>query len=257
MKNLTVILIAVLLLTVVTAEATDKPTIFASYYNHLAIFRPPYPLPIDDFDSPWGYMGLTYDGDYWWVTDYLNIAYQFDYGGDFVSFFVTPAPDPRGLAFDGEYLWISCKEGDHVRVYQYELDGTPGPMGDFSAEGDAGLTFFQGNVLTLGNVPYLWDSYVNFYTPDGTFIRELEVLPGDSSDRFANAITNDGTYLWIAIFWVEEDEYIYKIDPETGEYAGEYLSIDTTFSCQGLSYADWTYTEVEAESLGKIKSFFK
>jgi hypothetical protein len=252
MRIFEVILIVALLLTAVTAEATDKPTIFATVSSHLNIFRPPYPFPIDDFDSPWGSVGLAYDGDYWWVVDFYDTVYQFDYGGDFVSSFTTRAPDPRGLGFDGEYLWISCEEGefDNVKVYQCGLDGTPGPMGDFPAYGSAGLTFFQGNVLTL-----TWDNHVNFYNPDGTFIRDLEVLGG--GEHHTSAMANDGAYLWINIYWEEpyEDSYIYKIDPETGEYAGEYLWAGGT-SFSGLSYADWTYTEIEAESIGKIKAYF-
>ncbi|UCE26716.1 MAG: hypothetical protein JSW52_10270 [Candidatus Coatesbacteria bacterium] len=246
------ILITALLLTAVTAEATGEPTIFAIKGSHFYVFRLPYPLPIDDFDLPWGYVGLAYDGDYWWIVDFYDTLYQFDYGGDFVSSFTTP-PSPRGLGFDGEYLWISCKEGEYgnVRVYQCELDGTPGPMGDFPAVGHAGLTFFQGKVLTL-----TWDSYVNFYTPDGTFIRELDVLPYDSSHPRTHAITNDGTYLWISICWVNPTyAAIYKIDPETGELAGTLWGGGKLYC--GLSYAEWTYTEVEAESIGKIKAFFE
>jgi len=253
MKKLTLMLITALLLTAVTAEATDKPTIFGSHYTKLFIFRPPDPFPIDDFDIPSGYVGLSYDGDYWWAIDYYGTAYQFDYGGDLVSSFTAPDPDTRGLAFDGEYLWISCEEGgpEYVTVYQCALDGTPGPMGDFPAYGFAGLTFFQGNVLTLTG-----DSYVNFYSPDGTFIRELEV-EGSAGD-YTSAMTNDGVYLWISISWEKryEDSYVYKIDPETGEYAGEYLWAGGS-TLIGLAYADWTYTEVEAESIGKIKAFFR
>jgi hypothetical protein len=255
MKKLSVMLITALLLTAVTAEATDKPTIFASMYNHLYVFRPPDPLPIDDFDSPWGSVGLAYDGYYWWVVDYYDTVYQFDYGGDFVSSFTTP-PDPRGLGFDGEYLWISCEEGEYgnVRVYQYGLDGTPGPMGDFPAIGEAGLTFFQGNVLTL-----TYDNYVNFYSPDGTFIRELEVLPNGGYERHTYAMADDDTYLWISIYWEEpyEDSYVYKIDPYTGGYAGESVWAGSSVPFSGLDYADWTYTEVEAESIGRIKAFFR
>jgi len=252
MKKLALMLVVALLLTAVTAGATGKPTIFASKIGHLYIFRPPDPLPIDDFDLPWGYIGLTYDGDYWWVGAYYDTVYQFDYGGDFVSSFTTP-PDPRGLGFDGEYLWISCEEGEYgnVRVYQCELDGTPGPMGDFPAVGHAGLTFFQGNVLTLTG-----GGYVNFYEPDGNFIRELEVYPDDSYEHYTSAITNDGINLWIHLYREDDPGYIVKVDSETGDLLpGGWLWYATTFS--GLAYADWTYTDVEAESIGKIKAFFK
>jgi hypothetical protein len=252
MKKLTLTVITGVLLTTITAAATDKPTIFASTFGRLNIFRPPYPFPIDDFDLPWGCGGLAYDGDYWWIVDIYGTVYQFDYGGGFVSSFTAPDPDTRGLAFDGEYLWISCETSgpEYVRFYQCELDGTPGPMGDFPAYGYAGLTFFQGNVLTLTG-----DNHVNFYTPDGTFIRGLEVLGG--GEHHTSAITNDGAYLWVNVYWDEryEDSYIYKIDPETGEFAGSLWGYGTVYS--GLSYADWTYTEVEAESIGKIKTFFE
>jgi len=173
-----------------------------------------------------------------------------------VSSFTTPAPDPRGLGFDGEYLWISCEESefDNVKVYQCALDGTPGPMGDFPAYGSAGLKFFQGNVLTL-----TYDNYVYFYSPDGTFIRNLEILPDGGYEQRTYAMADDDTYLWIIIYWGEpyEDSYVYKIDPDTGEYAGESVWAGSSVPFSGLAYADWTYTEVEAESLGKIKAFFR
>jgi hypothetical protein len=254
MKNVTLMVIVTVLLTVVTAEGTDKSTIFAIKYHQFYLFRPPYQLPIDVFDLSYGYIGLAYDGDYWWIIDH-DTLYQFDYGGKIVSIINSPAPEPRGLTFDGTYLWVSCEEGEpgNVRIYQIGLDGTPGPMGDFPAYGHAGLTFFQGDILTL-----VWEGYVRFYNQEGSFIRELEVYPEDSYEHYTSAITNDGTYLWINIRWEEpfEDSYIDKINPETGEYAGEYLwAYGTIFS--GLAYADWTYTEVEAESIGRIKAFFR
>jgi hypothetical protein len=246
MKKLTVVLITALLLTAVAAEATGYPTIFAGRWDGIRVFRPGYEDPVAIIPVTDQYPGLTYDGEYWWAIQDDTI-FAFDENGDLVSSFPSPAPEPRGLGFDGEYLWISCwaLRADDVHIYDVNLDGTPGPYPDFPATGDDGLAVFQNNVLVLAY------GYVNFYSKDGSFIKDVK-LETEAPQLWTYSITTDGDALWICT-WDDIDWHrIRKYDPDTGEileeaWWGDYYS---------MAYGTWTDTGIELESFGKIKAFF-
>jgi hypothetical protein len=250
MKKLTLMLITALLLTAVPAGATGYPTIFAGRWDVINVFRPGFPEPIATIPVLGDYPGMAYDGEYWWAIqdDYI---FSFDRNGDLVSSFPSPAPEPRGLAYDGEYLWISCwaLRADDVRIYDVNLDGTPGPYPDFPAVGVHGLTIYEEYVLALRT------SYVRFYSKDGSFIKDV-FLESDPPYLLTFSITSDDEYLWVCCeheLW--DYPRLYKFDPDTGERldgAGYW-----TGTYRSMSMGIWTDTGIEIESLGKIKAFFE
>jgi hypothetical protein len=254
MKTLTLTLIvAALLLTAVTAEATGYITIFKCNRLVFRALRPGYTQPVAEFDLDFDHniYGLTYDGDYWWVTDTEDDhIYAFDYGGDLVSDFPSPAPDPESLAFDGEYLWICCNlhSFENSQIYQVGLEGSPGPYGDFQAGGYTGLTYLQGQlyVMDIGGG-------IEVYEPDGTYVRHLALDPG-TWEYYGIALADDEEYLWAALDIEERGlDYIYKYDPYTGERIpgeGGWGAMDA------LGCGIWSESCIEVESLGKIKAFF-
>ncbi|UCE27796.1 MAG: hypothetical protein JSW52_03320, partial [Candidatus Coatesbacteria bacterium] len=122
MKTLTMTITAlVLTASFASADPTGQMTYFATHEDTLYVLRQGADNPIAQFDLPSATEGLTYDGENWWmIKQPEGNIYCFDYGGDYVTDFPAPAPNPMGLAWDGEYLWISCYSGgrDNVRIYQ-------------------------------------------------------------------------------------------------------------------------------------------
>jgi hypothetical protein len=252
MKTLTLTLIVAALFTAVTAEATGYITIFKCHRLHFWAHRPGYTQPVAEFDLDFDYdtNGLTYDGGYWWVTQGDRI-FSFDYGGDYVSDFPSPAPDPESLAFDGEYLWICCDEhGVHEdsRIYQVTLDGSPGPYGDFEAAGYTGLTYLQGQLYVLNS-----GGGIGVYEPDGTYVRDVALDPG-TSEFYGIALADDEEYIWASLDIEDRGlAYIYAYDPETGE---RIPGLGGWFASYALGCGIWSESCIEVESLGKIKAFF-
>lgn len=254
MKKFKVILIAALLLTTVTAEATGYVTIFHCHQYHFWAHRPGSTDPVAEFDLSLSFNphGLDFDGGYWWVTDTGgDHIYAFDYGGDLVSDFPSPAPDPESLAFDGEYLWICCNlhSFENSQIYQVGLDGSPGPYGDFEAGGYTGLTYLQGQlyVMNLG-------ARIEVYDPDGTYIRYLDPDP-EYWDKCGIALADDEEYLWAALeLEVRGLPRVYAYDPETGE---RIPGLGGWGAAYNLGCGIWSESCIEAESLGKIKAFFE
>lgn len=249
MKKLTLILIAALLLTAITAEATGYPAIFAGRWDGIRVFRPGYEDPIATIPVTDQYPGLTYDGEYWWAIQDDTI-FGFDYNGDLVSSFASPAPEPLGLAYDGEYLWISCStlKTDDIRVYNVNVDGTPGPYGDFETVGYTGLTCLQGQLYVMNT-----GGGIEVYDPDGTYIRHLAIYPG-TWDYYGIGLADDEDYIWASLDIEERGvSRVYAYDPETGE---RIPGLGGWGAGYNLGCGIWSESGIEAESIGKIKAFF-
>jgi hypothetical protein len=259
MGKFKVILIATVLFTAVTAEATGQMTYFAtcgSGYDTLYVLREGVDNPIAQFDLPSETTGLTFDGENWWmIKQPEGTIYCFDYGGDYVTDFPAPTPYPEALAWDGEYLWITCYSDSSfrdLRVYQRTIDGLPGPYNDFAVDDSAGLTIFDNDVVVLVEA----DLHAVCYAKNGTFKRYVD-FGYFYSDR-GYSITTDGERLWVCLFDWSDFYVIADFDPYTGEWLGHYLhpyGMGTEYN--GLAAGVWSYTGVEAESFGKIKAYFK
>jgi len=57
--------------------------------------------------------GLSWDGSELWLADEAtSIIYKLDTQGNNYNFYLAPASSPRGLTFDGNYLW--CVANDYI-----------------------------------------------------------------------------------------------------------------------------------------------
>ncbi|MFC1591152.1 alpha/beta hydrolase fold domain-containing protein [Thermodesulfobacteriota bacterium] len=70
--------------------------------------------------------GITMDGNNMWIvdagkhSDNGSILKIDPYSGEILSVFIPPGPTPWGIAFDGEYLWHSDKNG---QIYKLTTSG--------------------------------------------------------------------------------------------------------------------------------------
>jgi hypothetical protein len=72
---------------------------------------------LSSFSNP-GVMvdGLAFDGNYFWISDSSTLTiYQVTTEGTVLRTFLSPGQSPRGLTFDGHYLWNV--DGDR-KIYQ-------------------------------------------------------------------------------------------------------------------------------------------
>ncbi len=56
-----------------------------------------------------------------WQGYIPNMVYGYDTAGSLVASFTTPAQSPRGIAYNGQYLWVGCDGND--RIYQIHCPG--------------------------------------------------------------------------------------------------------------------------------------
>jgi hypothetical protein len=256
MKTLKTML-TIFLTTATLSAATGELTIFCASNEMLRAWRPGYEepiveVPLDfDYDVP----GLAYDGENFWIINEADgRIYRFDNNGDLITDFQSPGPDPVSLAFDSEYLWISCDlpgVDDYVMVYCVTLEGDPGPYPSFEGQGNAGLACHGGLIVTL-NLAF----FTVFYDKYGNQEHESSLLPDYGGSTWAYGLASDGEYLWANLYadsWLEAR--IYKFLAYSGyqvEGEGGWPGFHSNLSC-----GTWTYNPVIYESLGKIKAFFK
>lgn len=123
----------------------------------------------------------------------------------FLDSFDSPAEDPRGLAFDGRYLWLS----DALSLKLFKVD---------PATGEAVRSF---NVDWQLPEDVAWDG-TSIWAVDNGDLKLLQIdpetgdiikskeAPGDDP----TGLTFDGTSLWVAD---ATDMKLYQIDPATGD----------------------------------------
>lgn len=248
MKKMT-LTITVLALTAsfVSANPTGRMTYFATHEGNLYVLREGADNPIAQFDLPSETEGLTFDGEHWWmIKQPEETIYCFDYGGDYVTSFAAPGPNPHSLAWDGEYLWVGCSDN----VYQLTAEGSPGPYDPFPVWGGEGLTVFGDYIAAMDGI-----GSTSFYTKTGSYERSiwLDIFSGDKN----YSITNDGDVLWSSVYQGGDIHRIADFDPYTGEWLGHDIDPYGGAMKEGLTAGVWSFTVVEVESLGKIKAYFK
>ncbi|UCE28332.1 MAG: hypothetical protein JSW52_06205, partial [Candidatus Coatesbacteria bacterium] len=206
------------------------------------------------FDLPSDTTGLTFDGEYWWmIKQPEETIYCFDYGGDYVTDFPAPAPNPMGLAWDGEYLWISClidvRDID-VTVHQMSLDGSIGPYGSFQGYGAYGLTVLEEDIVTMD---YVGGTYID--SKEGDFKRFVQL--NFASGNKSYCLTFDGGAFWACVYPPASDWYLLAdFDPNTGDWLGHDINV-YNIRKDGLTSGIWSYTSTKVKSFGKIKAFFE
>jgi len=157
---------------------------------------------------------------------------------DIIRSFPSPGPSPQGLAWDGEYLWVSDDSTDII----YSINHLNGSINSsFSSPGSEsrGLTY---------DGTYLWNIDNNarkifkLSPDDGSVIDFLE-LPEEYP---FTGLTWDGTYLWSA-YSAGWSSSVVRIDPANG-------NVDSSFFCdaEGLAF-DGTYLWNNKSSYGSSK----
>jgi DNA-binding beta-propeller fold protein YncE len=64
--------------------------------------------------------GLAWDGEGLWVADSSNMSItQISVTGTVLRSFISPGQAPRGLAFDGRFLWHA---DGYQKIYQLKID---------------------------------------------------------------------------------------------------------------------------------------
>lgn len=185
-------------------------------------------IPAPDFPY-----GLTYDGTYLWVgTSYANTAGDFLWKIDPADGSVVgtiPIPEPyqfykvKGLAFDGQYLWVFEDISGTDKFYKVDpntgavLKSFPSPHNNYVG----GITYANG---------YLWFS--NYYgsSPEGV-LTKIDTTNGTPQATIVTqgeqpmGVAFDGQFIWCA----EDSGYgntrdeIYQYDPSTLTYTGTFI----------------------------------
>jgi len=141
----------------------------------------------DIIDSPGtNPRGLAWDGEYLWhADDSTDKIYKLNTSGTVISSFSSPGDNPQGLTWDGEYLWHAVLSTD--KIYKLNTSGTV--ISSFSSPGTSprGLTW---------DGEYLWhadDSTDKIYklNTSGTVISSFS-----SPNTYPIGLTWDGEYLW-------------------------------------------------------------
>ena len=130
------------------------------------------------------------------------------------SFSAPPGTQPSGLAWDGNYLWLSSymKNGGIYQINSW--DGTvqkfcTPPVAQFAGYG--GLAF-DGSFLWVA------DAYGGgIYKLDTLDCSILASIP--SPDKYPSDLAWDGTYLWVCGY---PSNMIYKIEPDRGTVVDEF-----------------------------------
>ncbi len=151
--------------------------------------------------------GLTFDGNYLWVTDYkTDKIYKIDpASGAVLHQIPSPGFWPMGLAWDGKYLWNVDRK--QKKIFKIDSrDGTVLTTIDAPSEFPEGLTW-HSNTLWVGDDRE--NSIIKIDLSDGTAVKKF-----DGPAKSVNGLTSDGQYIWSSDRNLDE---IYMINPESGE----------------------------------------
>lgn len=150
---------------------------------------------------------LAWDGQYIWTAAVWGDVYQLDpITGAIRTHWKFPGPQPWGMTFDGECLWIN--DFAEKKVYQMSMDGKtlssfaiPDPTG-----GAKGITWDGAYLYILG-----WTSPTMYQVDRQGHLRGTIQIQRDIA---GGGLTWDGSY-----FWAPGGKGIVKIDRQ-GNIAG-------------------------------------
>ena len=163
--------------------------------------------------------GLAWDNGYLWVseggaaTTYPGVIFKIDTAGNILSSFDAPGqssqgPHPKGLAFDGTYLWSV----DFLDNKIYKLSNSGAVIGSIPAPSgiSSGLAW-DGSNLWVSE----WFSYKIYkLNPDSGQILMSFNAP-DFEEEYPYGLAWDGAHLWVS-----NSNGIYMLDPVTGAVLG-------------------------------------
>jgi len=152
--------------------------------------------------------GMTWDGNYLWVTDHANssndpaYAMQFDLLGNINSLFELPDHYMSGIAYDNGDFWVATYYPDPGTIYK--VDNTGSIITQFQSPGE------QPWDLCLEN-NNLW---VVDYNGDFIYKTDLSgnILETHNSENIQpSGIVFDGQFLWY-VDGAQTTSKIYKVD---------------------------------------------
>jgi len=156
--------------------------------------------------------------------------------GDIVYTFATPGSSPRGLAWDGTYLWHY--DVDDNKIYKLTTSGTIISSFNNPLSTSLGGIAWDGNCLWLSNHDFPNGCFINRVTTTGVIIDSF-FLPG----LLIGGLDWDGTYLWVA-----ERDIIYKVTT-TGTIVDSFNAPDYSF--HSIAW-DGAYFWISSSYVGKI-----
>ncbi|MBW2981330.1 hypothetical protein KY343_00490 [Candidatus Woesearchaeota archaeon] len=145
--------------------------------------------------------GSCLEEDYLWSADSISTTdtiYRLDDNGNLIDSFDAPGTQPRGLAWDGAYLWHADNNND--KIHKIDVNGIVVDSFDAPGTSPSGLAW---------DGTYLWhtDTDVDMIyklTTSGTVVDSF-----DSPGTYPTGLAWDGTYLWSADGSINGD--IYKL----------------------------------------------
>lgn len=134
-----------------------------------------------------------------------------------------PFENPLGLAWEGNYLWVSCGTGANGKICK--INPTNGEIILFFNRYAHGLTW-DGN--------YLWCvSYDEIHKLDPTNGNIITTIPSPP-DSNLHGLAYDGEYLWVADSY--ETNKIFQIDPSDGAILNSFYNIYSDGGAWGLTW---------------------
>lgn len=132
-------------------------------------------------------VGLTWDGEYFWVSDEINdTIYKIEPDdGSIILSFPSPGPRPFGLAWDGQYLWHADAQLDTI----YKLDPVDGSV-ILSLP-----TPGQRNEVSYPIASLAWDGqhlWTPFYSRKGSFLYKIDPANGSIIESVSLSQTPSG-----------------------------------------------------------------
>ena len=189
-------------------------------------------LIVKGFDSPGiSPKGLAFDGTYLWCLDYTDRKiYKLDTNGNIIDSFGSPGVFPYGLAFDGIYLWVGVEDYSGNDKYSIYKLDTDGNIID-----SFGLGSIEPNELAFDGA-YIWCVDANhndkIYKLD-TNGNQIDSF--DAPSKLSFGLAFDGTYLWTTSYGTK----IYKLDTN-GNVIDSFDAPENTVCIRGLAF-DGTY----------------
>lgn len=146
--------------------------------------------------------------------------------------FATPGQgDPRGLAWDGSYLWMA--EDDTKSLYRIDtLDGSV--VDTINTPGNSNTQGLTWDGSHLWHAEY--DGRVYKIDP----VAKIVVLSFNTPTSRPTGLAWDGTYLWTASY---QDDKIYQFSAVDGSLINEFAS--PTTNPWGLTWSDSTLWNVQ------------
>ncbi|MFO7896471.1 MAG: choice-of-anchor D domain-containing protein, partial [Candidatus Cloacimonadales bacterium] len=159
--------------------------------------------------------GLTYDGEYLWLTDHRNgasqpaVAYQYDFAGNILAQFDLPDHYMSGLAYDQGNFWAATYYPDGPSIiYQVDNSGNILQQLDYSLPSNSEQPWdlcLENGALWVAD--YDDDALHKLDTADGTI---LESQPSENIKP--SGVVFDGTYLWYVDGELSSEAVLYKVD---------------------------------------------